>query len=145
MLLNVGSGGGAAAAPTGGAGGSAPADTPAEAAKEDQKEEGKPFVWVHPWILDVLTSMSYREGGVGRRHGFRSLWLDSAFDSSHHQACPLHQSKHEHNWPHPQYFMKVTIQLPNSQNLAMQSMSCRTFFRCFLCGTCSWRKEVQST
>ena len=41
MLLNVGSGGGAAAAPTGGAAGGATADAPAEEAKEE-KEEGKP-------------------------------------------------------------------------------------------------------
>ena len=39
MLLNVGSGGGAAAAPTSGATGGAAADAPAEEAKEE-KEEG---------------------------------------------------------------------------------------------------------
>ena len=41
MLLNVGSGGGAAAAPAGGAGPGAAADGPAEEAKEEKKEEGK--------------------------------------------------------------------------------------------------------
>ncbi|KAI4202186.1 MAG: hypothetical protein LQ350_002701 [Teloschistes chrysophthalmus] len=41
MLLNVGSGGGAAAAPTGGAGGGATAEAPAEQAKEEKKEEEK--------------------------------------------------------------------------------------------------------
>ncbi|KAL8720341.1 MAG: hypothetical protein Q9225_002769 [Loekoesia sp. 1 TL-2023] len=40
MLLNVGSGGGAAAAPTGGAGPAA-TEAPAEAAKEEKKEEEK--------------------------------------------------------------------------------------------------------
>ncbi|KAI4207219.1 MAG: hypothetical protein LQ346_000713 [Caloplaca aetnensis] len=40
MLLNVGSGGGAAAAPTGGAGATA-TEVPAEEAKEEKKEEEK--------------------------------------------------------------------------------------------------------
>ncbi|KAL8763594.1 MAG: hypothetical protein Q9184_000650 [Pyrenodesmia sp. 2 TL-2023] len=40
MLLNVGSGGGAAAAPTGGAG-TAATEAPAEEAKEEKKEEEK--------------------------------------------------------------------------------------------------------
>ncbi|MCJ1225411.1 60S acidic ribosomal protein P1 [Toensbergia leucococca] len=39
MLLNVGSGGGAAAAPTSGATGGAAADAPAEEAKEEKEEE----------------------------------------------------------------------------------------------------------
>lgn len=43
LLLNVGSGGGAAAAPSGGAasGGAGPADTPADEPKKEEKEEGK--------------------------------------------------------------------------------------------------------
>ncbi len=41
LLLNVGSGGGAAAAPTGGASGGAPADAPADEPKKEEKEEGR--------------------------------------------------------------------------------------------------------
>jgi len=40
MLLNVGSGGGAAAAPSGAAAGGASGDAPAEAKEEEKKEEG---------------------------------------------------------------------------------------------------------
>ena len=40
MLLNVGSGGGAAAAPSGAAAGGAAGDAPAEAKEEEKKEEG---------------------------------------------------------------------------------------------------------
>ena len=43
MLLNVGSGGGAAAAPTGGAALGGTADAPAEEGKKDEKAEG----WYH--------------------------------------------------------------------------------------------------
>ncbi|CAF9931881.1 MAG: hypothetical protein HETSPECPRED_008207 [Heterodermia speciosa] len=45
MLLNVGSGGGAAAAPAGGATGGGATDAPAEEAKNEEKEEGK---HIHP-------------------------------------------------------------------------------------------------
>ncbi|MCJ1361533.1 60S acidic ribosomal protein P1 [Acarospora aff. strigata] len=41
MLLNVGSGGGAAAAPSGAAAGGAAGDAPAEAKEEEKKEEEK--------------------------------------------------------------------------------------------------------
>lgn len=54
MLLNVGSGGGAAAAPTGGAGGAGAADAPAEEAKEEKKEEGKSYRINYPSNAFIL-------------------------------------------------------------------------------------------
>jgi hypothetical protein len=74
LLLNVGSGGGAAPA----AGGAAPAagDAPAEE-KAAEKEEGKLY---HFRSNARRTLISHREGGVRRGHGFRSFRL-SAFSS----------------------------------------------------------------
>lgn len=77
MLLNVGSGGGAAAAAGAASGGAAAGgDAPAEAAKEEEKEEGKQ---PRALILRVKTANNMsREGGVRRRHGFRSLRLKAS-------------------------------------------------------------------
>lgn len=80
LLSNVGSGGGAAAPAAGGA---AAAGGEAEEAKEEAKEEGECrffsatlgserdwYRYSGGWLTNC-----YREGGVGRRHGFRSLRL----------------------------------------------------------------------
>ena len=77
MLLNVGSGGGAAVAPTGGAGG-ATAEAPAEEAKKEEKEEGKPRPGLPVRIVRADITSSCRKGGVGRGHGFGSLRLGEA-------------------------------------------------------------------
>lgn len=85
LLTNVGSGGGAAPAAAGGAapaagGDAAAADAPAEKAKE----EGKFF---HPANfrafsgVGILIAICYREGGVRRRHGLRSLRLSGSLQS----------------------------------------------------------------
>jgi 60s Acidic ribosomal protein len=76
LLLNVGSGGGAAAPAAGGAAAAAGAgDAAAEAPKEEAKEEGKITSSCH-----VRLSLTFllRKGRIGRRHGFRSLRLNSA-------------------------------------------------------------------
>ena len=84
MLSNVGSGGGAAAAAAGGAAAGGGAAAPAEEAKAEEKEEGT-FAPVSN--LDcgrergacgtvANKNTPYREGGVGRGYGFRSLRLD---------------------------------------------------------------------
>ena len=74
--MNVGSGGGAAAAPAGGAGGAAGGDAaPAEEAKEE-KEEGMLRGSATKLREVVLISSIYREGGIRRGHGLRSLRLD---------------------------------------------------------------------
>lgn len=70
LLLNVGSGGGAAAPAAGGAAAGGDAGG-AEAAKEEEKEEGTLQLAI-PRIKLTL----HRKGGVGRRHGIRSLRLD---------------------------------------------------------------------
>lgn len=75
LLLNVGSGGGAAPA-AGGAAAATGGDAPAEE-KAAEKEEGTLH---HPWNYARQTLTTHREGGVRRGHGFRSLRL-SAFPS----------------------------------------------------------------
>ena len=86
LLLNVGSGGGAApaaaaAAPAGG-------EAAAEAPKEEAKEEGKLIshtALVDNWVLRtyglgyvLMCGLFCREGGVGRGHGLRSLRLSGS-------------------------------------------------------------------
>lgn len=72
LLTNVGSGG--PAAPAGAAAGGA-AEAPAEAAGEEKKkEEGKVTPWV-VWDVSACANSLYREGGVRRGHGLRSLRL----------------------------------------------------------------------
>jgi large subunit ribosomal protein LP1 len=75
LLTNVGSGGGAPAAAVGGAaaGGAAPA---AEAAAEEKKEEGKGSKLLKLGSANRDTDPSYREGGVRRGHGLRSVRLN---------------------------------------------------------------------
>ena len=70
LLLNVGSGGGAAAAPSGGAAGAPTADAPVEEEKKEEKAEGKAS---KPSDQRMYTnnSISYRKGGIGRGYG---LW-----------------------------------------------------------------------
>lgn len=77
MLLNVGSGGGAAAAPTGGAG-TAATEAPAAEAKEEKKEEGivTPCSSIDQRNADV--ALFLREGGVRRGHGLRVVRLGLA-------------------------------------------------------------------
>ena len=76
MLLNVGSGGGAAAAApgaaAGGAGGAAPA---AEEAKEEAKEEGELRL---SGGLPSFANKNYRKGRIRRRHGFRFVRLSTS-------------------------------------------------------------------
>ena len=70
--MNVGSGGGAAAPAAGGAA-AAGGDGDAPAAKEEEKEEGRtkrPVTGLHN-----ANAPGYREGGVGRGHGLRSVRL----------------------------------------------------------------------
>lgn len=74
LLVNVGSGGGAAAAAGGAAAGGAAAT--ADAPAEEEKEEGAFWPLCETKKLIVLMR-SYREGGVRRGHGFRSLRLNS--------------------------------------------------------------------
>lgn len=64
LLLNVGSGGGAAAAPGAGAasGGAGPADTPADEPKKEEKEEGKfPACQVQYGCADILPATEKEE------------------------------------------------------------------------------------
>jgi hypothetical protein len=96
LLLNVGSGGGAAAAPAaGGAGGAAGGDAAPEAAKEEAKEEGTFRLCLlrrvlSCWLeqLDVLNEQILgsfgltrhyccRKGRVRRGYGFRSFRLSN--------------------------------------------------------------------
>lgn len=73
--MNVGSGGGAAAAPAAGGAAAAGGEAAAEEKKEE-KAEGTDFALpVIMWAV-ILTSW-YREGGVRRGHGFRSLRLSN--------------------------------------------------------------------
>lgn len=78
LLLNVGSGGGAAAAAAPAAGGAGGAAAP-EAAEEkkEEKEEGMSPSWLLSQACDpdAADTMPYREGGVRRGHGFRSVRL----------------------------------------------------------------------
>ena len=76
MLLNVGSGGGAAAAaPSGGAAPAAGGDEPA-AKEEEKKEEGELDTEKRlAWRSHSLMLRFFREGRIGRGHGFRSLRL----------------------------------------------------------------------
>jgi hypothetical protein len=98
LLLNVGSGGGAAAAPA--AGGAAPAAAGDAPAKEEEKEEGTLTQHSAYWITKA--NALRREGGVGRRHGLRSLRLSaflsftfarlpslgfSTWTAAHHRCC----------------------------------------------------------
>jgi 60s Acidic ribosomal protein len=73
LLLNVGSGGGAAAPAAGGAASGAGAgDAAAEAPKEEEKEEGNNA----PISADkVGADITFREGGIRRGYGFWSLRL----------------------------------------------------------------------
>lgn len=75
LLTNVGSGGGAAAPAAGGAAAAAGGD---DAPAEEAKEEGSstPSNLVRPDV-PLLTPIPYREGGIRRGHGFRSLRLNS--------------------------------------------------------------------
>lgn len=79
ILLNVGSGGGAAAAPAaGGASGGAAggADAPAEAAEEKKEEGWAPLSELHYMLEGIsLTLCDFRKGGVRRGHGFRPFRL----------------------------------------------------------------------
>jgi len=72
--LNVGSGGGAAAAPA--AGGAAAGGAAEAAPAEEEKEEGMFPQSSFPASLDGATNTVYREGGVRRGHGLRSLRLN---------------------------------------------------------------------
>jgi len=77
LLSNVGSGGGAAAPAAGGAAGGGAAA--AEETKAEEKEEGE-LTLSHDQLErpgEMLTD-GYREGGVGRGYGFRSLRLDGS-------------------------------------------------------------------
>jgi hypothetical protein len=75
LLTNVGSGGAAAPAAVGGA--AAGAAAPAEAAAaEEKKEEGKDLKPVRLGFADRNTDRLYREGGVRRGHGLRSVRLN---------------------------------------------------------------------
>ena len=85
LLLNVGSGGGAAAAPT--AGGAAPAAGGDAPAKEEEKEEGT-LTQHSGFVRRRNANTMHREGGVGRRHGLRTLRL-SAFLSFPFARLPL--------------------------------------------------------
>ena len=80
LLLNVGSGGGAAAAApaAGGAGGAAATDAAEE--KKEEKEEGTsiPQVLSQTRAPEMTDALLYREGGVRRGHGFRSVRLKSS-------------------------------------------------------------------
>jgi hypothetical protein len=73
LLLNVGSGGGAAPAAGAAAGGAAAGAADAEPAAEE-KAEGTIYRTHSTCEEDSLT-YCYREGGVRRRHGLRSLRL----------------------------------------------------------------------
>jgi hypothetical protein len=73
LLLNVGSGGGAAPA-AGGASAGAGGAAAAEETKEEEKVEGTLYQNLRLRREEILTKC-YREGGVRRRHGFRSLRL----------------------------------------------------------------------
>jgi hypothetical protein len=73
LLLNVGSGGGAAAAAPGGGAGAA-AGGAAEETKEEEKEEG---LW-NQWHSDQNLTLG-RKGGVGRRHGLRTVRLSAEY------------------------------------------------------------------
>ena len=81
LLSNVGSGGGAASAPA--AGGAAAGGGAAEEAKEEAKEEGEFSSSDGPLQDRWLTLCPhYREGGVRRRHGIRSLRLSDFLRTS---------------------------------------------------------------
>ena len=89
MLLNVGSGGGAAAPAAGGAsgGGAAAGGAAAEETKEEEKEEGQ-HINNNTRRLRY-TDSDYREGGVGRGHGLRSLRLSAQSRNSHRSCLAL--------------------------------------------------------
>ncbi len=92
LLSNVGSGGGAAAPAAGGA--AAGGAAAAEEAKEEEKEEGMSSSPVLPNHSGITANRVYREGGVGRGYGFRSLRLDKL---QRRQLLPLCTSKPA--WP----------------------------------------------
>lgn len=77
-MLNVGSGGGAAAAPSGGATGGAPADAPVEEEKKEEKEEGKPH-YINIEVMCANNCISHREGGIGRGYGLWAFRLDTLY------------------------------------------------------------------
>ena len=77
LLLNVGSGGGAAAAaPSGGATGGATADAPAEEEKKEEKEEGKSYR-VNTHVMYANICISCRKRGIGRGYGLWAFRLDT--------------------------------------------------------------------
>lgn len=81
LLLNVGSGGGAAPAAAGGApvaGGDAAADAPAEAAKEEGKFRDSADLGKRGGIMGSKLTVCYREGRVRRGHGLRSFRLSGS-------------------------------------------------------------------
>lgn len=83
MLLNVGSGGGAAAPPSGGVTGGVPADAPAEEDKKEEKEEGRSS---HINIKSMCANslISFREGGIGRGYGLWAVRLDTTSFCNQH-------------------------------------------------------------
>ena len=89
-MTNVGSGGGAAAAaPAAGGGGGGGGETTTEAEPEKKKEEGE--------LLSSATNISrkgntltrgiYREGGVRRGHGLRSVRLERCWKFANSIWC----------------------------------------------------------
>jgi hypothetical protein len=92
MLLNVGSGGGAAAPASGGAAAPAAGGAAAEETKEEEKkEEGE--IKSKKESEKVVTDDFYREGGVRRGHGLRSLRLSDQQHSSC-QTCINFDHRH---------------------------------------------------
>lgn len=85
LLLNVGSGGGAAAAPAA-AGGAAAGDATADAAEaEPEKKEGELSMDRHSRDI-AIANIGRREGGVRRGHGLRSFRLSDFFPSKRWQG-----------------------------------------------------------
>lgn len=79
LLTNVGSGGGAAPAAAGAVAGGAAAGGDAAPAEEEKKEEGKSHREGDIFFGKLLTNfVFYREGGVRRRHGLRSVRLSGS-------------------------------------------------------------------
>lgn len=78
LLLNVGSGGGAAAAAPA-AGGAAAGGAAAEEAPAEEKAEGKDSRETDEQKESAQANRINREGGVRRRHGFRSIRLSARF------------------------------------------------------------------
>lgn len=75
LLLNVGSGGGAAAPAAGAAGGAADAGAAADAPKAEEKEEGSFNTLMNLCLMASNANSLNREGRIRRRHGIRSIRL----------------------------------------------------------------------